>query len=55
MQTNTSLLAQELLEFTNNKSEIYYALFTTLNQEERAQLANALEYTPLFDTHSLTF
>ena len=52
MQTNTSLLAQELLTFTNNKSEIYYALFTTLNQEERAQLANALEYTPLF---SLTF
>ena len=36
------------LEFTNNKSEIYYTLFTTLNQEERAQLANALEYTPFF-------
>ena len=52
MQTNTSLLAQELLEYSKNPSEIYYALFNTLNQEERAQLANALEYTPLF---SLTF
>ena len=48
MKTNASLLAQELLEYSSNPSEIYYTLFTTLNQEERAQLANALEYTPLF-------
>lgn len=48
MKTNTTELAQELLAYSSNPSEIYYALFTTLNQEERAQLANALEYKPFF-------
>ena len=49
MKTNIKTVAQELLEYTTNKYDIYYTLYTTLNEEERKELASELNITPIFD------
>lgn len=49
MKTNIKTVTQELLEYTTNKYDIYYTLYSTLNEEERKELASELNITPIFN------
>lgn len=48
MRTNIQTVTQELLEYTTNKYDIYYTLYSTLNEEERQELAKELNISPIF-------
>lgn len=48
MKTNIKTVTQELLEYTTNKYDIYYTLYSTLNEEERQELAKELNISPIF-------
>ena len=49
MKTNIKTVTKELLEYTTNKYDVYYTLYSTLNEEERKELASELNITPIFN------